>query len=311
MAASGRRYPLAIIGPGALGLAFASRFARHFPTAVIARSEARARALRAGVRVGRKIFRPEAFGPRAVPQADWVIVLVKTHQTKAALRVAARMRPRAVLSLQNGLIEAVPQGVTTAAAYRDGERIVPVATGETLLPPGFGPLARRLRTAGLPARVSRNIAAERFRKLLANVCINPITALYGVRNGALRRRPYSLLAARLAGEAAAVLSAAGLRISAAEALERVMRVAAATARNRSSMLQDVLAGRRTEIEHLTGALLRLARRHEVPAPTHRAVYRLVRKFHTPNGPASRRSPIERSATSGALESRQLWDLLRT
>ena len=90
-----------------------------------------------------------------------------------------------------------------------------------------------------------------------------------------------------------------------------MRVAAATARNRSSMLQDVLAGRRTEIEHLTGALLRLARRHEVPAPTHRAVYRLVRKFHTPNGPVSRRSPIERSATSGALESRQLRGLLRT
>jgi 2-dehydropantoate 2-reductase len=302
MAASRRRYPLAIVGPGALGLTFASRLARHFPTAVIARSDARAQALRAGVRVGRTLFRPEAFGPGALPRADWVIVLVKAFDTVPALRLAARLRPRAVLSLQNGLIEGVPQGVTTAAAYRDGRRVVPVALGETLLPSGFAPLARRLRRAGFAARVSRDIGAERYRKLLANVCINPVTALYGVRNGAVRRPPYDALVARLAREAAAVLAAEGLRIGPDDAVERVMRVAGATARNRSSMLQDVLAGRRTEIGQLTGALLRLARRRRLPVPTHRAVYRLVRSFRTPNGPFSRPAPVARLTTVPGLES---------
>jgi 2-dehydropantoate 2-reductase len=309
MAASGRRYPLAIIGPGALGLAFASRLAKHFPTALIARTDARARALREGVRVGRGIFRPDAFGPGALPRADWVIVLVKAFDTAPALRLAARMQPKAVLSLQNGLMEGVAQGVTTAAAYRDGHRVVPVAAGQTLLPPGFAPLARRLRRAGFAARVSRDIDVARYRKLLANVCINPVTALYGVRNGALRRPPYDALVARLAREAAAVLAAEGVRIASGEAVERVMQVAAATARNRSSMLQDVLAGRRTEIEQLTGALLRLARRRRIPVPTHRAVYRLVRNFRAPNGSIRRTSRIERIATRRALESRRLSELL--
>jgi len=67
--------------------------------------------------------------------------------TAAAVRVARRMKPKGIVSLQNGLIEEVPQGVTTAAAYRVGKRVVPVATGLTLLPSGFEPLARILRRA--------------------------------------------------------------------------------------------------------------------------------------------------------------------
>jgi len=42
------------------------------------------------------------------------------------------------------------------------------------------------------------------------------------------------------------------------------------------MLQDILAGRRTEIDHLTGALLRMGRRHRLTLPTHAAFHRMVR-----------------------------------
>ena len=55
-----------------------------------------------------------------------------------------------------------------------------------------------------------------------------------------------------------------------------MEVARTTARNRSSMLQDLLAGRRTENDQLTGALLRLARKHRLAVPTHAALHRLIR-----------------------------------
>jgi 2-dehydropantoate 2-reductase len=311
MAASGRRYPLAIVGSGALGLAFARRLSERGRVAVIARTERKAKALRAGVRVGRSLFRPDAFGPAAPPLADCVIVLVKTYDTAGALRVAARMKPRKVLSLQNGLVQGVAQGVTTAAAYRDGDAVVPVAVGETRVPPGFAPLAALLRRAGLPCRVDRRIAEARYLKLLANVCINPVTALYGVRNGEVLRPPYRRLVERLAQEAAAVLRAEGLSLADEAALARVAAVARATAGNRSSMLQDVLAGRRTEIEQLNGALLRLARRHRVFAPTHEAVYRAVRNFRAPGGSLSGGGRSERSATRRALESRQLGSPLRT
>mgnify|MGYP001569827488 FL=1 len=196
------RFPVAVIGPGALGLFYASRLSRVVRTAVIARNAARARSLRRGVKVGDRIFRPEAFAPGNLPQADWVIVLVKTHQTQAAARVAARMKPKGVVSLQNGLVDELPQGVSTAAAWRDAKRVVPVAAGLTLLPEGFSALARHLRSAGFPVRTVRHIAKARLRKLLANVSLNPITAVFGIRNAEVGRLPYRLFAAALAREAA-------------------------------------------------------------------------------------------------------------
>jgi 2-dehydropantoate 2-reductase len=247
-----RRFPVAVIGPGALGSLFAARLSKVVPVALIGRE----------------------YG--VLPEADWVIVLVKAYDTVAALRTARRMKPLGIVSLQNGLIESVPQGVTTAAAYRQGERVVPVTTGSTLLPPGFETLGEYLRRAGFEARVARNIREARLRKLLANVCLNPVTALFRVRNGALREPPYAILAEALAREAAPVLRAEGLAITAAGAIARVMEVARTTARNRSSMLQDLLAGRRTENDHLTGTLLRLARRHRLAVPTHAALHRLIR-----------------------------------
>jgi len=243
---------VAVVGPGALGSLFARRLSKTVPTAVIGR------------------------GATNIPQADWVIILVKAYDTAAAVRVARRMKPKGIVSLQNGLIEEVPQGVTTAAAYREGRRVVPVATGLTLLPPGFEVLARILRRAGFDARIARDIRAARLKKLLANVCLNPVTAVFAVRNGALRKPPYARFAEALAREAAPVLAAEGLRITPGEALRRVMEVAKATAGNRSSMLQDVMAGRKTEIDYLTGTLLRLARRHRLAVPTHSAFRQIIR-----------------------------------
>src|SRR5438105_10182289 len=142
-----RRFTVAVVGAGALGTLFASRLSRVVPTAVIGRDT------------------------RQLPQADWVIVLVKGYDTAAAVRSARRMKPKGIVSLQNGLIDAVAQGVTTAAAYREGKRVIPVATGITLLPPGFALLARHLRRAGFDTRVVRDIRSARPRKLPANVCL--------------------------------------------------------------------------------------------------------------------------------------------
>ncbi len=241
------RFPVAIIGAGALGTLFHRKLRSAVPTVLIGRNA------------------------KEIPEADWVIILVKAYDTAAALRTASRMNAKGIVSLQNGLIDAVPQGVTTAAAYRDGKRVVAVATGKTLLPPGFEALAAHLRRAGFDARVERQIRKARLRKLLANVCLNPVTAVFGLRNHEVIRPPHSRFVEALAREAAPVVG-----ISPSAALRFVTSVAKATAGNRSSMLQDILAGRRTEIEHLTGALLRLARRHRVNVPTHVAFYQLIR-----------------------------------
>lgn len=280
------RYPIAIVGAGALGLTFAARLAAVGPVAVIARTEASAQGLRGGIEVGGRPIRFAAFAAADAPGADHVIILVKACDTEAAARTALAMHPQAVLSLQNGLVEerlrevlgAVPcgQGVTTAAAWRDGERVVPVGLGETLVPPGFEAVAGQLSRAGLPTRVEPEIYAARLGKLLVNLAINPVTALFRVPNGALAAPPYRGFVEALVREAWPILRAEGLALDEAAAKKRVFDVIAGSAENRSSMLQDVLAGRPTEIDALTVAFLSLAARRRADAPTHAALCHLLR-----------------------------------
>ena len=282
------RYPLAIVGAGALGLHFAAGLAAVSPVALVARNAVRAEALRVGVQVGARRFVPEVFAPDALPAADWVILLVKTGDTAEAARTALALQPRGVLSLQNGLIEAtlraecgtvlVGQGITTEGAFREGSRVQPAGAGETLLPAGFEAVAEALCMAGFRARVEPQIAAARLAKLLVNVAINPLAALFRVPNGALLAPPHRVLLEALVSEAWPVLRQAGLDLDEDAALARVVAVATATAGNRASMLQDVLAGRRTEIDAITGTLLAMAEAGGVELPTHRAVFTLVRRL---------------------------------
>ncbi len=281
-----RRYPIAIVGAGALGLNFAARLAAVGPVAVVVRNAARAAELRAGVTVGGQLFRPDAFGPDDLPEAEWAILLVKTYDTASAARTALAMQPRGVLSLQNGLVEAAlrdvcgglpaGQGITTEGAFREGARVAPSGAGETLLPPGFEAVAGLLAAAGLSARVEPEIAAARLAKLLMNLAINPLAAIFRVNNGALLEPSRRRLLDALVAEAWPVLRAEGLLLDEAAAHARVAAVATATGANRASMLQDVLAGRRTEIDAITGAFLVMADAQGAPVPTHRAVLRLVK-----------------------------------
>lgn len=280
------RYPVAIIGPGALGLVFAERLSRHSRVALVARTEARARELRCGVTVDGAAFVPDALAAEATPHADWVLVLVKAPATRAAAAIASRMSPRGVLSLQNGWVEdllreplaGVPaaQGVTTEAAYRQGRDVRHTGAGETLAPPGFEDLVSLLRSAGFSARIEPRIVQARLRKLLVNACINALTALYRIPNGKVCEPPHMRHLSRLATEGAAILRAEGVDLDDRAALELVCGIARATAQNRSSMLQDVEAGRETEAEFVTGALLRMAASRSLAAPTHDILYRFLR-----------------------------------
>jgi len=170
------------------------------------------------------------------------------------------------------------QGITTEGAFRDGLRVQPSGAGETLLPPGFEAVASMLQRAGFKARIEPDIVAARLVKLLMNLAINPLAAIFRVTNGALVAPPHRRLLDALVDEAWPVLRAEGLPLDAAAARERVVAVALATGANRASMLQDVEAGRRTEIDAITGVFLDMARRHGAAAPTHQAVFTLVKRL---------------------------------
>ena len=101
-------------------------------------------------------------------------------------------------------------------------------------------------------------------KVAINCCINPLTALHRVKNGELLTRPYRDEADAVIDEVSSVLKDLGYDALSIVLSHKVHEVMSDTANNRSSMLNDVLAGQRTEADAIIGWLLRKANR-QLPA----------------------------------------------
>jgi 2-dehydropantoate 2-reductase len=212
--------------------------------------------------------------------------------------VAHRIAPgAAVVLLQNGMgfHEAVaallPQArvfcaLTTEGAFREGAFTVHHAgRGETLLgawsqtdAAAAPALAAELGRGGLRVRIAEDIREALWKKLAVNCAINPLTALHGCPNGALLERPalrqeFEALCAELA----TVLNGLGHTDIATSIGQDAACVAQATAANRSSMRQDLEAGRETEIAFITGFLCERARIAGLPCPLNEALCGAVRE----------------------------------
>jgi 2-dehydropantoate 2-reductase len=122
-----------------------------------------------------------------------------------------------------------------------------------------------------------DIEAALWSKMAINCIINPLTALHNCANGELSQRPELITqVTTLCGEVSKITRAAGFAAIAAALPQLVAGVIAATANNRSSMLQDVEKGRRTEIDYITGFLLRVADQHGIDAPQNRALLKSIK-----------------------------------
>ena len=99
-----------------------------------------------------------------------------------------------------------------------------------------------------------------LRKVAINACINPLTAVHGVKNGALLSEPYLARAEQIIAEVENILTELGYAQLASRLDQTVRAVMADTADNTSSMLSDVMAGRRTEVDSIVGWLLHRSKR---------------------------------------------------
>jgi 2-dehydropantoate 2-reductase len=147
-------------------------------------------------------------------------------------------------------------------------------------------LAQTLSGAGFTSRVLTDIRSHVWVKALGNLALNPISALTG---GTLveicQWPPTRELAATMMGEAVAIAEKLGLRlrISIEQRLEGAEQVGA----HKTSMLQDVEAGRRLEIAPLIGAFVELGRLTDTPMPATEAVYSLLSLLDTRLGKEAR------------------------
>jgi 2-dehydropantoate 2-reductase len=135
-------------------------------------------------------------------------------------------------------------------------------------------LSRAMIRAGFKAPVSRDIRAELWVKLWGNLSFNPISALtHATLEDICRFAPTRALAAAMMAEAQAVGEALGVAFKVS--LEQRIAGAEAVGAHKTSMLQDVEAGRRLELEALVGAVIELGRVTGVPTPTIEAVHALA------------------------------------
>jgi 2-dehydropantoate 2-reductase len=241
-------------------------------------------------------FRPEAStSVRALQGADLVFLTVKSFDTRAAaraLRGAGVTAP--VVTLQNGLTNlpllarALPRtplvggSLILGALFVAPGRVRHTGGGRAVIGTvgtRAGPVAavrRLLAAAGIPTKVARDLDAVLWKKAIVNAAVNPVTAVAGCSNGELLARPEQLFLARAAAaEATRVARALGISV-ASDPWPEIIRVLRETSANRTSMLQDVEAGRPTEIDAITGAIVRAARRHRVAAPVNAALLAAVR-----------------------------------
>jgi len=140
-------------------------------------------------------------------------------------------------------------------------------------------LISRLQSAGIAVFLSNDMENRIYNKLLINAVINPLTAMYNVRNGELPQCPirYKLMQ-ELYRESEQVLLAAGMKRQ-PDGWQRVLDVCKLTSGNVSSMLGDVLAGRETEIASINGGIVALSVKHGLQAPLNRAVAALIDSLH--------------------------------
>jgi 2-dehydropantoate 2-reductase len=133
-----------------------------------------------------------------------------------------------------------------------------------------------LGNASLSPIWSDDISKSIWQKLLINIAINPICSISGVRNGALLENDLWEQSQEVLEESLSVARASGIDIDGSEMQNLLAEVVESTSENRCSMLQDLMAGRRTEIESLCGYVIRMGEGLGIPTPLNSMLMALVK-----------------------------------
>jgi 2-dehydropantoate 2-reductase len=300
-----------VVGGGVIGSLYAAHLASVADVWMLTRRPEHARALEKGLRVSGKhdftaTLRATAE-PAELPELDLVILATKATQLDAAAAALAGRAPGAtVMTIQNGLgAEEIVRAhgdwqIVSAVTFMSGDRHSDTHVEYELdTATWMGPYAgtetpyervreveRLLRDAGLEAQAFPDLLPAQWSKLIFNATVNTVSALTQLGHVELFAReeaPTDL------GHLVHELMDEGMRVADAAAVElhedpwemnvlavRRGETQASDYAHVPSMLEDVRAERLTEVDFITGALVREAERLGVPVPLHTTMYRLVK-----------------------------------
>lgn len=298
---------IAIVGPGAVGILFGTllirsgekvRFLDHNKQRVEA-------VLKNGISLESKdkVYSNKVEitdEPSDLRDADLFLICVKSYDTKKAVKSIkpALKDDGLALTLQNGIgnIEIISEilgqdrvigGVTSQGANVIGPgQVRHAGFGETAIGKIDGKTPTYLRgireifnKAGLKTRISKDIRSLLWSKLIINVGINALTAATHLRNGQLLDYEGTRRILRQAvSEAVKVAKRKRIKLVYDDAIEKTEAVCEATAQNISSMLQDALRKKKTEIDFINGAIVRQGQSLGIPTPVNSLLLDLVKSI---------------------------------
>jgi 2-dehydropantoate 2-reductase len=243
--------------------------------------------------------------PADAKPVDWVLLCTKTHQTESAAPWLAQLCTPStrVAVLQNGIghvarVAPLAKGATVlpVIVYYNGERLAPdrvrlrqgsdqdLAVADDEAGRGFAALFD-----GTPLRIlrSHDFATLIWRKLLINAVANPITTLTLQRQAVLRRPDVQELCHAILAEAVAVARAEGANLADDEPARAMATLFTFSGELGTSMYFDRLAGRRLEVEALTGAIVAAGARHGIATPLNTTLLTLLRAIDDAAGQPSK------------------------
>jgi 2-dehydropantoate 2-reductase len=294
---------VAVMGAGAVGCYFGGMLARAgIDVTLIARGAHLEALQRDGlfmdsIRFQERVAIKASGDPSAVRGAQLVLFCVKSLDTESAANsIAAHLNPGAVvLTLQNGVdnaqkiraltgISALPTVVYAAVALSGPGRLRHAGRGDLVL--GKAPMepaatiAATFERAGIPCRLSDNVDGELWQKLVLNCASNAVTGLCRAGYALAVRNPYTRqMMMQVIEETVKVANASGVRmpVDTPQLTSQLLSLFESYGTEAvSSTAQDLLRGRKTEIDALNGYVARRGAELGIPAPVNQTLHALVK-----------------------------------
>lgn len=303
-----------LIGLGAIGSAYGSILHKYDPNLlqVLVSPKRKADYMRGGIRVNGESFDFNyCTSSVSLPPADLVLVAVKFPDLEQAI---TDMQPivgknTAVVSLLNGVISEDVIGAaigthhmlyaysTAVASQKEEDRwsrecsslgtiFFGEKTNETLSP-RVNAIKELFDAAGIPCAVPQNMIRAQWTKFMINTGINQASAVLGVAYGAFQMEgPARKLALMAAAEVVAISKQCGVNLGETDTNYMVSLINGHNPKSKNSMLQDMEAGRKTEVDNFSGAVIQLGKKYNVPTPVNETLYQTIKALEERNRPTT-------------------------
>lgn len=293
---------IAILGAGAMGSLFGGYLSQHNDVWLVDTDRNKIDTVRNNGITIREQNGDFVFHPNAVCSAselgpmDLVILFVKAMQSREALETNRRLigEKSWLLSLQNG---AGHEEIMSKFVSLDRLIIGTTQHNSSLAAPGLirhggggrtclgllqgdssclQPMAENFSSCGFDTAVSQNIRKQVWQKLFLNASASALTAILQVRLGFIAESDSAwMVAQRLIGESVRVANADGQSFDLDQVIADVREVLSRARDGYTSIYADICDGVPTEVDTISGSVVRAAKRLGIPVPTHEAVVSLV------------------------------------